>query len=152
MKNKPLSVETLDQIREPQDVSRFDIDSFEIFSLLSMFDRYGIWKLNCASGLVEWSNDVFLIHEMKPRDGSVNLAEAIEAYHPEDARVVGQLVEECISSKKPFRFVLRIADRKGGYKLVKATGMHRVSKDGQEEVIGTFSEFALAIRSIATIE
>jgi hypothetical protein len=80
----------------------------DILSLLSMYDPYGAWRLDLASGEVEWSKDVYEIHGLPFTEGFVDLASAIAAYHPDDAKMVAQLIDEAIVSKSGYRFVLRI--------------------------------------------
>lgn len=149
LENNPLAADTR-EVREPQDLSDFGLGPDDVISLLSMFDLYGIWKLDCETGLVYWSRDVYLIHGLEPSNGTVNVRAAVDRYHPEDASIVGQLVEECVEYGRPYRFVLRIKHRDQGYKLVKSTGRSRENSEGKRELIGTFSEFALPVRSIAS--
>ena len=147
----PLSVETFEEAREKQDISEFSLTGQEVVNILAMYDPYGVWRLDINTGLVYWSDDVFLIHGLDIVSGPVNLNDAINAYHPEDGRVIGQLLEECIANKSGFRFVLRLKKPEGGYKLVKSIGRYRENSDGDREVVGVFSQFALPIRSIAAV-
>ncbi len=152
MDNLTLSVDVFDDVRDGQDISDFNLSTDELLSILSMYDPYGIWRLDLESGLVQWSKDVFEIHGMKYEEGPVNLKQAIDAYHPEDAAVLGQLIEETIAKQSGFRFVLRLKTKSGGYKLVKSSGKFRINSEGKPQLVGTFSQFAPAIRSIATSE
>lgn len=148
----PLSVELFDQMRREQDLSSFELTGDELVGLLSMYDPYGVWCLDIETGHVFWSEDVFEIHGLESKPGPVNLNDAINAYHPEDAKVIGQLIEDCIAQKSGFRFVLRLKNPKAGFHLVKALGRYRERPDGKKEIIGLFSRFALPIRSIASVE
>ena len=145
----PLSVETFEGTRSEQNISGFNLSSQDILDVLSMYDPYGVWRLELNSGLVYWSDDVFLIHGLEVSPGPVNLNDAINAYHPDDARVIGQLIEECIASKSGFRFTLRLLKRDGGFKLVKAIGKYRETSSGNPEIIGVFTPLAPAMRTIA---
>jgi hypothetical protein len=147
--NMPLSVEAFGEPRPFQDISSFEMSGNDILSLLSMHDTYGAWRLDLASGKVEWSKDVYEIHGMPFTEGSVDLASAIAAYHPEDAKIVAQLIEEAIANKSGYRFVLRLRRPNGTCKMVKSIAKYRKRENGKEELIGLFSQFALPIRSIA---
>jgi hypothetical protein len=150
LENSALSVDIFDKIRSTQNISGFDLTADELLSILAMYDRYGLWRLDLESGLVYWSRDVYEIHGLEYSDGPVNLTSAINSYHPEDATVISQLIEETISEQSGFRFVLRLKIKSGGFKLVKSSGKYRVNSEGKAELIGLFSQFAPAMRSIAT--
>ena len=144
---------TIDDDREPrarQDISQFAVSSDEIIEMLSMYDPYGIWKIDLESGNVFWSRDVYEIHGLEYHEGAVNLNEAIDAYHPDDAKIVAQLIDETIANKSGYRFVLRLKQRDGTFKMVKSVAKYRVNDEGREEICGLFSEFQLPIRNIAT--
>lgn len=150
MENSALSVDIFDEIRTAQDISDFDLTSNELLSILAMYDRYGIWRLDLETGLVYWSRDVYKIHGIEYSEGPVNLTSALNAYHPEDATVISQLIEETIAEKTGFRFVLRLKTKSNNYKLVKSSGKYRLNSKGDPELVGLFSQFAPAMRSIAT--
>jgi len=139
-------------MRPEQDISGFKINSAEMMTLLSMYDPYGMWRLELDSGHLFWSRDVYEIHGMEYSDGPVNFKDAMNAYHSDDALVINQLIEDAIAKKSGFRFVLRLKTQHAEYKLVKAAGKYRENSDGSREIIGLFSRFALPIRSIATAE
>lgn len=146
-----LTFDMRSDLRSPQTIKIKDFEAEELLHILSLFDPYGIWQLSLDTGLVHWSDDVFKIHEMKPTPGPVDLKTALEKYHPEDTKIVSQLIEETVETKTGFRFVLRLKLKGGGYKLVKSTGKFRVASDGSEELVGTFSQFQAAKRSIGSI-
>lgn len=148
----PLSVEDFDEMRPKQDLSNFNLGSEEVVQLLSMYDPYGVWRLELDTGHVYWSDDVFEIHGLEVKPGPVNLNDALNSYHPDDARVIAQLLEDCIANKSGYRFVMRLKKPNGEFRLVKSSGKYRETPDGKGEIIGLFSRFALPIRSIATAE
>ena len=139
-----------DEARPAQPVDHLNISSEEMLLLLSLFDPYGMWRMDIDSGKLFWTDDVYRIHGIERSGDSVDLAEAIECYHPEDRKYVQQVLEEAIGRKSGFRLVLRLKKPGGGYKLVKSTGKYRELDSGQREMFGTFSEFQSACRAIAT--
>ena len=152
MEKKPLQVETFANKRDQQEIEELGLTSSDLLGILASFDHYGVWRLDLATGQVYWSRDIFLIHGMEPHDGPVDLNAALSAYHPEDSQTVVTLIEETVANKSGFRFVLRLKSDDGRYKLVKSIGSYRVTEDGRKEIVGTFSKFAMAIRSIAVAE
>ena len=139
-----------DEARAPQDIGHLQISGEEMLHVLSLFDPYGMWRMELDTGLVYWSDDVYRIHGMERQDTPVDLKQAMEAYHPEDRPYVTQVLEEAVERKSGFRLVLRLKRPGGGYKLVKSTGKYRELADGTREIFGTFSEFQSASRAIAT--
>lgn len=151
MDKKTLNVQLFEKERALQDISGEDMSSTDMLSLLSMFDPYGFWRLDLNTGEVFWTRDVYEIHGLEYSEGPVDLTRAMRAYHPEDQKTVAALLEETINTQTGFRFVLRLKQAGGGYKLVKSIGRYRQRPDGREEIVGLFSQFALAMRSVATV-
>lgn len=140
------------ELRAPQSIELDNFSAKKLLHILSLFDPYGIWRLNVTSGLVYWTDDVFKIHDMEIASGPVDLKTALGKYHPEDKKIVTQLIEEAVEQKTGFCFVLRLKRKRGGYKLVKSTGKYLTTTDGSEEIVGTFSQFQAAKRSIGSVE
>ncbi|MEL6750997.1 MAG: PAS domain-containing protein [Pseudomonadota bacterium] len=146
-----LNIDFHDEMRKPQHLNGIEVDGSEMLNVLSLFDPYGVWQLDLQTGKVTWTEDVYHIHGMPVGDGTVDLDAAVEAYHPEDKPYLEQAIEEAVSRKTGFRIVLRLKRPRGGYKLVKSTGMFRTRADGSGELFGTFSQFQPANRSVAAI-
>ncbi|MGI9353158.1 MAG: hypothetical protein ACR2O3_16490 [Rhizobiaceae bacterium] len=152
MEKKPLHVENFANKRDLQHIEEMGLTSSELLGILASFDQYGVWRLDLAAGQVYWSRDTFLIHGMEPHDGPVDFHAALTAYHPEDSQTLATLIDETIANKSGFRFVLRLRSGDCRYKLVKSIGTYRIREDGAEEIVGTFSKFAMAMRSIAVAD
>lgn len=148
-----LNVELFNELRPEQDLDGFNVSAGEVMGLLSMYDPHGIWRLDLESGHVFWSHDVFEIHGLEPKPGPVNLNDAINSYHPEDAKLISQLIENCIEKKTGYRFVLRLKKPNGGYRLVTSVGRYRERVDGTREVFGLFSRASSSkMPSLAVVE
>ncbi|MCB1385967.1 MAG: PAS domain-containing protein [Nitratireductor sp.] len=150
MPKTPLAVQEFGRARTAQDISGFDLSTDELLGLLSQFDLYGIWLLDLESGQLAWSRDIFEIHGMAYTSGHVDQQAVLRCYHPDDAKIVGQLIDETIANKSGFRFQLRLRNRDGKYRLVKSVGRYRVAPNGREQVIGTFTEYPPQVRSVAS--
>ena len=152
MENSPLIVQTIETEPPTQDISAFGMDGDDLLSILSMFDPYGVWKIDLDSGQMYWSRDVFKIHGIEYHEGPVDLQASIKRYHPEDQKTIGALLSEAIEREVGFRYVLRLNTKDSSYKLVKAICKHRTNGQGTKQLVGVLSEFALPMRSIATID
>lgn len=150
MSGLPLAIEEHATPRPQQDIGQFCFSANEMINLLGQFDPYGAWIMDLETGRVSWSRDAYEIHGMEPTDGHVDLNAAIRAYHPDDRKIVAQMIDETIENRSGFRYVLRIQQAGGSYKLVKCTARYRVNRDGREEIFGLFSQFQPPIRMIAT--
>lgn len=146
--DQTLQFAVLDKPRPVQKVDKTGLDGATMLKLMSQFEPCGLWRVELETGLVYWTEDVFEVHELPPREGPVNLKTAIDAYHPEDRQMVIDCLEDVVARKSGFRFVLRIANKSRGYKLVKALGMFHIDDQGREWLIGTFSDDPGGVRGV----
>lgn len=149
MPRTPLTIDDERPPRPRQDIDEYDVDGQDLMDLLSMYDPYGIWRIDLETGKVHWSPDVYQIHGLDYTEGVVDLNAALAAYHPEDAKMIAQLLEETITKKTGYRFVLRLKKPDGSYKMVKSIAKYRINRNGKAEIYGLFSEFQMPIRNIA---
>lgn len=68
----------------------------------------GHWRLDLASGKVDWSDAVYAIHGVLREAFDPNLGEALQFYAPEDREAVERHIAEAITSRTGFRFQLRL--------------------------------------------
>ena len=68
----------------------------------------GHWRLDLASGKVDWSDAVYAIHGVLREEFDPNLGEALQFYPPEDREAVERHIAEAIASRTGFRFQLRL--------------------------------------------
>lgn len=68
----------------------------------------GRWRLDIASGEVEWSDAVYAIHGVLREAFDPNLGQALQFYAPEDREAVERHIAEAIASRTGFRFQLRL--------------------------------------------
>jgi len=133
---------------EPQSIG---LSAEDILRAISRFDAIGIWRFDLDTGLVFWADEVFEIHGWEVKDGPVDLAAAIGAYHPDDRDVVSKCIEEASKNKTGFRFVLRIKSQDDEYIWVKSSGLYRKFDDGSEEIFGYIKKFSAITRSVTIL-
>ena len=146
-----LQFDTKPRAYSPLDPESLELSPEEILDAISRFDAIGIWRANLTTGLVYWSEHVYEIYGWEPQDGAVNVAAAIEAYHPDDREVVARCMEETANHKKGYRFVLRLMQPDGKYGWVKSVGLYRKRDDGSEEIFGYIEKFSAVARSVTVL-
>lgn len=112
----------------------------------------GHWRLDIASQVVTWSQEVFRIHGL---DGDVPPAfdKAIEAYHPDDqARVTAQ-IERSIEQCQGFEFTARIVRPDGELRHVFSKGeIDHIDDDEGFGLFGIIQDITTQIAHEAAIE
>lgn len=129
---------------QPQD--HVGVSSAEIVDLLGSVYPLGIWRLVIETGQVFWSEDAARIHGMETSSGPVSLGRILARYHPEDARFVEELLESAITRRTSYRFVMRVENGHGNYRLIAAAGSYRPDNGG--ELIGYCHEYQDMVRAV----
>lgn len=126
------------------------VSSAEIVDLLGSVYPLGIWRLEIETGRMFWSEDAFRIHNMDQCQSPVSLNQVLACYHPEDAKLVEQLMETATTQKNSYRHVMRVQNGRGGFRLVASAGRYRADNGG--ELIGYYHEFQDMVRSVVLAE
>lgn len=112
-----------------------------LLNIAEKLAKIGYWRLDLTSNNVYWSDAVYLLHGMEPGSGSPDLEAAIDSYLPEDRPKVRAALEQCIRTKEPFQFSLRIRLPDGAIRNVCSYGVPELGKDGEViAVIGVFQD------------
>lgn len=82
----------------------------------------GHWRLESGSGHLYWSPQVYRIHGLDPATFVPTLANALDAYHPDDRQRVNDLVQRAIERQKPYAFDLRLVRADGAVRHVESRG------------------------------
>lgn len=122
------------------------VSSDEIVDLLGAMAPLGTWRLVIETGQVFWSEDAARVHGMEPSYVPVSLNTIMANYHPEDSVLITELVGTATAQHNSFRFVMRVEDGRGGYRLVAVAGRHRADNGG--ELVGYCHEFRDMVRSV----
>ncbi len=86
---------------------------------------WGRWNL--ITGDIEWSEQLYRIHDRDPAGGPLGLKQYREIVHPDDLPVVDRALEDLATTEVPYEYELRI--RVGDeYRLLR--NMAEVSRDG----------------------
>ena len=112
-----------------------------LLNIAEKLAKIGYWRLDLASNSVYWSDAVYQLHGMEPGLGSPDLEAAIDSYLPEDRPKVRAELEQCIRTKEPFEFSLRIRLPDGAIRNVRSYGVPELGNDGEVfAIIGVFQD------------
>jgi PAS domain S-box-containing protein len=108
-------------------------------NLLEMSENVGgvgHWRVDLRSGEDPfWSPQVYAMHGRDPAVWSPTLAEAIEAYHPDDRAMVSRVVQRCADEQVPFNFEARIRRPDGSVRYIASQGVPELDSDGEAVAI-----------------
>ena len=108
----------------------------------------GYWRLDAATNAVDWSAQVFRIHGLEPSDDPVDLARAIDVYHPADRPIVAAHVNAALQDGTAFAYELRVIRPEGEVRYVQSRGAAEFDADRRVvSVIGTFMDITDAKRA-----
>lgn len=137
--NNPITSDQFDP--ESLKTEKLMVDPDLLMQLVLQVEAFGFWRVDVQTGQVWWSENVYHIHGMEPGDGSVNIGKAVSRYHPKDAKTVEFLVNDAITNKNGFNFVLRLNRADGKMRYVQSTASVELHEDGSvKSVYGIFRD------------
>jgi PAS domain S-box-containing protein len=84
--------------------------------------RTGSWAFN-AAGFEYWSDQLFEIYGLKPRDKAPSAPEYLQLVHPEDRDFVAEEIRKMLSDHRGFDFTKRIVRPDGDVRYVHCVGV-----------------------------
>lgn len=113
----------------------------------------GHWRLDLASGRVEWSDAVYAIHGVTRDTFDPNLDDAVAFYHPEDQVRVRAYIEQAATTGDGFEFQLRLIRSDGVLRHVASRGVCELGDDGRPVAIfGLFQDVTAAVNALAAAQ
>lgn len=103
--------------------------------------KTGFWRLDCRTGHVFWSPQVFAIHEMAVSD-HVDLDKALSYYPDSSARQIEEAVAEASESGTPYDLELDFVSDCGTRKRVRALGQAEKKAGEVVALIGVFQDIS----------
>jgi len=101
--------------------------------------KMGAWELNLETGKVYWSDETFLIHELKP-SGNVAIEDAISFYHPDDRAIISEALQKTIKTKEPFDVVCRLLTYKNRNIWARSSGFAFVENNKVTKLYGMIQD------------
>jgi len=83
----------------------------------------GSWAFNASGFFDHWSQELFQIHGLDPRDKAPTIEEYLALVHPEDRTVVEQEIQEMLTTHRAFDFTKRIVRPDGQIRSVRCAGV-----------------------------
>lgn len=78
----------------------------------------GNWQLDLVSNVLSWSDEVYRIFELDPRQFGATYEALLNAVHPEDRGMVDQAYADSLKSRTPYDIVHRLLMQDGRVKYV----------------------------------
>lgn len=123
------------------EAARIRDERLETLKLVEQMSGVGHWRLERATGVVEWSDEVYRIHGVERERFDPNLADALAFYHPEDREVLRGLIEGGMVSGKGYRAKLRIIRSDGEERQVLTHAETEVDETGRvAAMFGVFQD------------
>lgn len=118
--------------------------------MLAQFEEFGIWRFDLGAGLAYSSRDACLLQGMRPKTGTMDLLRLASHSHPDDRPYFLECIEDAISRKSGFRYVLRtlVAEEGDQPRVVEVNGCYRLDDRNGSELYGTIRQVRTRVRSV----
>jgi len=110
----------------------------KLFEVTASLTGVGHWRLDMQTNRVWWSDEVYYIHGLQPSADGPDLAQAINAYHPDDREDVAQALADAQKTGAGFEFDLRLLRDDGEMRYVKSVGLCEKDADGNVTALSQF--------------
>lgn len=112
--------------------------SEKLFKQAQALTHAGNWSWDIKQNRIEWSDELYRIYGLEPRNENISYEEYIALVHPDDREKVRKLVEVANRYGKPWSFTHRLVRNNGDVRVVFATGEVLRNAEGEPTVmIGT---------------
>lgn len=95
------------------------------------FARMGSWKLDLLSHKLLWSDEVYRIFELDPKEFKASYEAFVEQIHPEDRDMVNSAYMTSLSAKQPYEVTHRLLMKDGRIKWVHESGASEFDEKGR---------------------
>lgn len=110
-----------------------------LYRNIDLLEGVGLWRFNIASDLLEWTDQVYQIHGLRPDDFTPTLNSVLEQYHPDDQEIVAASITAAIDEGKSFEFRARLIRPDQSICHVRSSGQSELDSEGKPiSVFGTY--------------
>ncbi len=99
--------------------------------------RLGSWSHEVATGVIEWSDEVFRIFEMDPATTQPSYERFLQWVHPDDRAEVQRVYETSMRERQPYNHVHRLLMPGGRVKYVRQRGLTEYDVEQPVRSMGT---------------
>ena len=82
----------------------------------------GSWEWDITTDTVTWSEELFRIFQMDPREPAPSFAQQGPLYHPDDLVRLRQCIEETVTAGTPYELEIRVIRKNGEIRVCTARG------------------------------
>jgi PAS domain S-box-containing protein len=134
-------------VPEPNEAPRIVVPSGEpLLELLrdaQAMAHIGAWRLDLATNVVQWSDEVFRIYEIE-RQEFVDLGSALACYPAESRALLDPALERARTERLPFELKVPFVSRKGTHRWVHVIGRPIAEGDTVVALAGTIQDVTRA--------
>ena len=112
-------------------VARHAAEKQTLLDMAEGMSGVGHWRLDLASGKIDWSDAVYAIHGVRREAFDPNLGEALQFYPTEDREAVERHIAEAIASRSGFQFQLRLRRPDGEIRYVTSIAVCQLGALGE---------------------
>jgi PAS domain S-box-containing protein len=94
----------------------------------------GSWEWDIGTGAVTWTDELYRIHGLEPRDAALSYEEFLAVVHPDEREHVDSIMRAAFGSKEPFDLDYRITTPSGEERTIHGRG--QVLTDEAGDVVG----------------
>ena len=121
----------------------------QMLELAEAMAGVGSWRFDVASGMVEWSDEVYRIHGVSRDSFDPNLDDTIALYHADDRPIVAAHAASAIATGTGFTFRLRLVRGDGEIRMVSSSASCSIGPDGRvESVFGVLQDITDGQRTL----
>lgn len=99
----------------------------------------GHWELDLGSSALFWSDEVYRIFDLDPREFGASYEAFLDVIHPEDRELVNQSYADSVKNRTPYDIVHRLRMKDGSVKFV------------NEKCLTDYDEAGKPLRSLGTV-
>ncbi|PHP65898.1 hypothetical protein CSC94_16385 [Zhengella mangrovi] len=145
-----MKIEISPQRVNEQSMHDVGLQGANLLDVLAQFEEFGIWRFDLGVGLAYFSRDACLLQGMRPKTGAMDLLRLASHYHPDDRPYFLECIEDAISRKSGFRYVLRtlVTEEGDQPRVVEVNGRYRLNDRNGSELYGTIRQVRTRVRSV----
>lgn len=129
------------ELLEQAELTRRQTERLELLRLAEEVSGVGHWRYDVESGEVNWSDEVYRIHGLRPGEIDPSYENVLAFYHPDDAPIVAEAVRRALQTGEGYQFRLRLKPPGREERLVDAKAKAEQDAHGRTSAIfGVFQD------------
>ncbi|MET0753565.1 MAG: response regulator [Pyrinomonadaceae bacterium] len=92
--------------------------------------RIGSFQIELATGYIEWSDEMWRIFGLEPRESGLSMEDYIERVHPDDRAFVTNVIKKSLKEKILYNFHHRIIRPDGAIRVISSNGNFVTNEEG----------------------